>query len=147
MGATPTVGEVAITVSGICKVFPGTRALDHVSLEIHRGEVHGLCGGNGSGKSTLIKILCGVYPGDEGTVRFGGRNLDVTAISAKTMHDLGLRVVHQDLAVFPHLSVAENLCLGASYPLRRTGGIDWSALRKRTRGLIERFEIDRKSVV
>jgi ribose transport system ATP-binding protein len=134
--------NLALSVSGLSKVYPGTRALEQVDLQIRRGEVHALCGGNGCGKSTLIKILCGVVPGDSGTVHIGDRQLDVSEIRPRVVHDLGLRVVHQDLAVFPDLSVAENLMLGAEFPTLATGGVNWSALKRRAGELIEQFEIE-----
>src|SRR4051794_15154520 len=107
---------VALSARGISKVFPGTRALDGVDLTVRHGEVHALCGGNGSGKSTLIKILCGVYHGDGGSVRIGDTELDASSVRPNVAHDLGVRVVHQDFAVFPDLSIAENMMLGADYP-------------------------------
>jgi ribose transport system ATP-binding protein len=133
---------IAVAVKGLSKVYPGTRALDGVDLTVRQGEVHALVGGNGCGKSTLIKIISGVVPGDSGTVRFGDVELDVADITPKGVHALGLRVVHQDLAVFPDLSVAENIGLGAGYPLRRGGSIDWGDLRRRTIEVLERFEVD-----
>lgn len=133
---------IALSVVGMSKVYPGTRALDGVDLQIRKGEIHALCGGNGCGKSTLIKILCGVVPGDSGTVRLGGQELDVSEIRPALVHELGLRVVHQDLAVFPDLSVAENLMLGAEFPTTAVQNINWPALKRLAQELIERFEID-----
>ena len=140
--ATGSFSAHALDITGLSKVYPGTRALDQVDLHIRRGEIHALCGGNGSGKSTLIKILCGVVPGDSGTVVIGDQTLDVSDLKPRIVHDLGLRVVHQDLAIFPDLSVAENMSLGAEYPTRATGNVNWAELNRRAVELIERFDIE-----
>lgn len=132
---------MVLSVRGVSKVFPGTRALDHVDLDVIHGEVHGLVGGNGSGKSTLIKILSGVLEADGGTVFVGGKEMDVSHPHPEAAHGLGVRVVHQDLAVFPDLSVAENMMLGSGYPLSSIGSIQSRELRRRARRQIEQFEI------
>jgi ribose transport system ATP-binding protein len=141
-GATITSARTGFTITGLRKTYPGTRALDGVDLDVRGGEVLGLCGGNGSGKSTLIKILCGVEPADDGQVQIGDELIPATEIKAQTMYDLGLRVVHQDLAVFLDLSVAENLMLGATYPTHVGPSVDWRTVSRRARRLIDRFEID-----
>jgi ribose transport system ATP-binding protein len=134
-----TEGRVALSVHGISKVYPGTRALDDVSLDVRQGEVLGLCGGNGCGKSTLIKILCGVVNADAGTVRVGDREIEATQLTAKLSRELGIHVVHQDLAMFPDLTVAENL-VGNDYPTSG-GRVRWREVNGRARALIKRFEI------
>ncbi|MER6975664.1 sugar ABC transporter ATP-binding protein [Streptomyces carpinensis] len=131
---------MALEARGITKVFPGTRALDHISLTLRRGEIHALCGGNGCGKSTLIKILSGVLQADSGTVLLNDVDIDVTQVKPAQVHELGLRVVHQDLAVFPDLSIAENMMLGSGYPVAR-GRIQWRETRRRAQAQIDRFEI------
>ncbi|MBS1121037.1 MAG: Ribose transport system, ATP-binding protein RbsA, partial [Deltaproteobacteria bacterium] len=102
-----------IELRGICKQFPGVRALHEVSLEIERGEVLGLIGENGAGKSTLIKILGGVYEAGSyrGEVVVSGR-----AQAFRTTRDArraGIAVVHQELSLVPEMTVAENLMLGS----------------------------------
>lgn len=136
-----TAETTALSVRAVTKMFPGTRALDDVDLHLDYGEVLGLCGGNGSGKSTLIKILSGVFPADSGRVLLGGQDLDASQIRASAVHELGLRVVHQDLGIFPDLSVAENMMLGSDYPVTRAGTIQWRELRRRAIEQIDRFEI------
>lgn len=138
--AIPDADSV-LYVRGISKVFPGLRALDAVDLDIRSGEVHGLCGGNGSGKSTLVKILSGVLRADSGKVRIAGRELEAHQIGPKLVRDLGVRVVHQDLALFPDLSVAENMMLGAGLPVSPVRSVQWRELRRRTRLNLDRFEI------
>jgi ribose transport system ATP-binding protein len=142
VGADSAYADLALSVTGLSKVYPGTRALGGVDLTVRKGEVQALCGGNGCGKSTLIKILSGVVAGDTGTVRIRDHQLDVSDIRPQRVHELGLRVVHQDLAVFPDMSVAENLALGGDFPTRATGNVDWMTLKRRASELIAEFEID-----
>jgi ribose transport system ATP-binding protein len=142
--AGATDDSVALSIHGFCKVFPGTQALNDVSLQIRYGEVHALCGGNGCGKSTLIKILSGVVPADKGRVTLGGRELDASELTAKTSYELGFRVVHQDPPLYLDLSVAENMMLGGSYPTSRPNRIAWGNVRRRAHELIERFDIKAK---
>lgn len=143
--ATPVAdareAEVVLSVRGVSKVYPGTRALDNVDLDVRRGEIHAIVGGNGCGKSTLIKILSGVLTGDGGTIHVGGEELDATQVQSTTAQGLGIRVVHQDLAVFLDLTVAENIMLGAKYPVSRGGRIRWRELRRQAREQIARFQI------
>lgn len=72
------MGEVILTMEGIDKSFPGVHALDHVKLEVKKGEVHALMGENGAGKSTLMKVLTGIYSKDEGTIRYEGKEVEFT---------------------------------------------------------------------
>src|SRR5580692_1463875 len=94
----------------ITKRFPGVHALDDVSFEVERGTCHALIGENGAGKSTLGKILAGVHTADSGEIRLGDRAiLPANPLAAR---ELGIAMVHQELAFCPNLSVAEILCLG-----------------------------------
>jgi ribose transport system ATP-binding protein len=132
----------ALVVSNLSKTFPGTKALRSVSFAVRRGEVHALLGGNGSGKSTLVKVLAGVYQGDPG----GTLHLDGNAVASQSMtperaRQLGLHFVHQHPAVFPDLTVAENMAVGHGFD-RRGVGINWKATRRRTQALLERFHIN-----
>lgn len=138
---TDPSGSVALSARSIVKTYPGVRALAGVDLKLKFGEVHALCGGNGSGKSTLVKILTGVVAGDEGSVQIGQHTIDVSQIKHNVVHDLGVRVVHQDLAMFPDLSVAENMALGAAYPTV-AGKIRHRELRQRALTQLERFDIN-----
>ncbi len=133
----------ALAFEGVTKAFGRTRALDGVSFGVAAGHVHGLLGGNGSGKSTLIKVLAGVHAGDAGTIAIGAERLDAQQMTPDLAEAHGLRFVHQDPAVFPTLTVAENLALGGAggFP-SQLGGIRWRALRRRARALLERYEID-----
>jgi ribose transport system ATP-binding protein len=135
--------DVRVEIRGLSKTFPGTRALRGVDLDILAGEIHALVGGNGSGKSTLIKILTGVYQGDDGgSIRIG----DTEVAPSETTPDVAtaalVHAVHQDLGVFPTLSVMENIALGYGYETAGKTQVRWRALRARTERLLERFEID-----
>ena len=104
---TPLLHMQAIT-----KDFPGVRALDDVSFEVYSGEIHALCGENGAGKSTLIKILGGVYPSGtyEGQLRINGN--EQRFHSVRDAERAGIAVIHQELALIPEMTVAENIYLG-----------------------------------
>ncbi|MFN8459365.1 MAG: ATP-binding cassette domain-containing protein [Anaerolineae bacterium] len=93
----------------ISKSFPGVQALNDVDFEVYPGEILGFLGENGAGKSTLIKILSGIHGKDQGTIWFNGQ-----AINPHTPHEaqnLGISTIHQELALIPYLSVAENIFL------------------------------------
>src|SRR3984885_10094730 len=101
-----------LELKNITKDFPGVRALDGVSFDLQKGEVHALCGENGAGKSTLIKILCGYYPWGS----FGGEvlleNQPLRFKSLKDSEERGIALIAQELALVPEMSVAENMLLG-----------------------------------
>jgi ribose transport system ATP-binding protein len=131
-----------VSVQGVSKTFAGTRALDLVDLDVRPGEIHGLCGGNGSGKSTLIKILSGVYQADPGGVLVvGDEEVAADHVTPSDAQRLSICTVHQDLAVFPELTVAENLAIGAGFETNRVGRIKWRQQRRHAAKLIRRFEI------
>src|SRR4051812_1170043 len=111
----------------ITKRFPGALALSDVSFEVERGTCHALIGENGAGKSTLGKILAGVHTTDTGELRLDGRVIHpATPLAAR---QLGIAMVHQELAFCPNLSVAENLSLG-DLPRNRAGWVSRSTLRQ-----------------
>jgi ABC-type sugar transport system ATPase subunit len=127
-----------LTFSGITKRFPGVLALDGVSFAVERGTCHALIGENGAGKSTLGKILAGVHNADAGEIRLDGRVIHpATPLVAR---QLGIAMVHQELAFCPNLSVAENLCLG-DLP-RRAGFVDRGELRARARAMLATIGAD-----
>lgn len=98
-----------LELRGITKDFPGVRALDNVDFEVAPGEIHALVGENGAGKSTLAKILAGVLYPDEGRIIYEGQEVQLS--TPERAFQFGVRLVYQDLNVFPHLTVAENLFL------------------------------------
>lgn len=127
---TPT-----IAFEHVGKVFPGVVALDDVSFSVAAGEVRALIGENGAGKSTLLKILAGQYVPDSGTLRIDGvaRRL----ASPRQSQDAGISIIHQELQLFPQLSVEENLMIGM-LPAR-AGFVDRTALRDKARVILNRL--------
>src|SRR5947208_10065647 len=99
-----------LRASNICKAFAGVRALADVSFELRAGEVHALVGENGAGKSTLIKIITGAHQPDEGTLQLDGQRLDHN--DPVTSRRLGIAAIYQQPALFPDLTVAENIAIG-----------------------------------
>ncbi len=132
----------ALSVTNLSKAYAGTLALDGVDLDIRPGEVHALLGGNGSGKSTLIKCLAGVVtPEPGGSLEIAGESSEADSWSPEKAYAAGLRFVHQQPAVFPELSVAENIAFGSDFPRSRIGGIGWKALHARTTKLLADFHV------
>ncbi len=125
---------------GISKAFPAVRALDAVDFDLAAGEIHALCGENGAGKSTLVRILAGLEHADSGTIRLDGHPIAIRSPRGALAH--GIATIHQEVALVPDLSVAENVFLGR-LP-RRPWGIDWRGMRARARAALARvgLEID-----
>lgn len=128
---------VLLEMRGITKTFPGVRALDRVSFELRTGEVHALVGENGAGKSTLIKILSGVHQADEGEILLDGRSVSVA--DPRTAQALGIAVIYQEPALFPHLTVLDNLYMGRH--LRRGRLLDWPAMRARAAEVLASLDV------
>ena len=101
-----------LEMNNITKTFPGVKALDDVTLKVERGEIHAICGENGAGKSTLMKVLSGVYPfgSYSGDIIYEAETRKFSNISDS--EDEGIVIIHQELALSPHLSIAENIFLG-----------------------------------
>ena len=129
-----------LSINGLDKSFAGARALGGASLAVRAGEVHALMGENGAGKSTLIKVLAGVVKPDAGTVAIDGTPVFI-ASPADALR-LGLRFIHQELSVVPHLSVAENIFLGRDYPRRWGVMIDWDGLNRRASAVLAGLGVD-----
>ncbi|NLT54313.1 MAG: ATP-binding cassette domain-containing protein [Actinomycetales bacterium] len=109
----------------ITKTFPGVTALSDVHFDVRRGEIHAICGENGAGKSTLMKVLSGVFPAGsyEGEIVYDGRSVRFHGI--RDSERLGIVIIHQELALVPYLSIAENIFLGNE--VTGAGGlIDWN---------------------
>src|SRR5215470_17325232 len=102
--------DPVVSLREISKQFPGVFAVRQVSLDILPGEVHALVGENGAGKSTLMKILAGVYRKDAGRVIYKGRDVEIS--SPRAAQHLGISMIHQDLSLMPHLTVAQNVFIG-----------------------------------
>ncbi len=125
-----------LEMRGISKVFPGVRALDNVNLTVEAGEIHAICGENGAGKSTLMKVLSGVYPHGsyEGEILYDGKTLACRTI--RDSEDHGIIIIHQELALVPLLSIAENLFLGNEVASR--GVINWAQAFQKTEALLKK---------
>jgi len=125
-----------LSVDGIAKSFAGVHALRGVSFDLHPGEVHALVGENGAGKSTLIKVITGAHAPDAGSIALDGQ--PVLDNSPQRSRSLGIAVIYQQPALFPDLSVAENMALGSE-----EGGnwrvIDWRGRRARAKELLDRI--------
>src|SRR5262245_26482325 len=115
----------SLSVSGIGKSYDGNAALRDVSFTAARGTVLAVCGENGAGKSTLMKILSGATRPDTGSVQIDGAN--VALGDPREAMDRGIAIVHQELSLLPHLSVAENILLGKAPHKRFRWQIDWVA--------------------
>ncbi len=123
----------------IVKTFPGVRALDKVSFDLRKGEVHALVGENGAGKSTLMHVLGGVYQPDSGRVLLDGHEVSFADPHSASIH--GISVVFQELSLSDNLSIAENIFANRQ-PTRGAGLIDWSELHARTREVLGLFDWD-----
>lgn len=134
-------GPAAISVRGLNKQFGGTQALGGVDVDVAAGSIHALLGGNGSGKSTLIKCLAGVYPADTGTVSIHGRLLQASEITPRVAAEANFRFVHQDLALFDSMSIAENFAFGSGFPTTKLNSIRWQSLRDMVAALLEDYGI------
>ena len=130
-------GAVVLDLRDVSKTFPGTKALDEVSLQVRAGEIHALVGQNGSGKSTLIKILAGFHHPDHGaTATINGEQFRLG--DAAAAHAAGLRFVHQDLGLIDSLDCVDNLALGAGYTTGLGGHIRWRRQRAAAREALSR---------
>lgn len=127
---------IILEMKGITKTFPGVKALENVNLKIKEGEIHSLCGENGAGKSTLMKVLSGVYPHGtyEGDIIFQGKTCEFK--DTKQSEELGIVIIHQELALIPYLSIAENIYLGNERA--KSGVINWKETFVGTRELLSK---------
>lgn len=128
-----------LQLKNISKQFPGVKALDNVSLEVHKGEILGLVGENGAGKSTLMKILSGAYQRDSGEIIINGQHMDINNPSQG--RECGVSIIYQELSVLAQLSVAENLFLG-NLPRTSRGTVDWVGIKKRAKEALEIMGLD-----
>ncbi len=129
--------NVLVRMEGICKEFPGVKALDNVDFELLHGEIHAVCGENGAGKSTLIKVLTGVEHNERGSIYLDGK-----PISPRTPMEapaLGISTVYQEVNLCPNLSVAENIFIGRE-PVK-FGKIDWAEVNRRSAVALARLNV------
>lgn len=131
--------ELLVEMLGIGKDFPGVHALTDCRFDLYPGEVHALVGENGAGKSTLMKILAGVYRRDSGTIRIKGSPVNITSTGAAQR--IGISMIHQELNLAPHLTVAQNIYLGQE-PRRFGFLLDDRALNDRAAELFETLHLN-----
>lgn len=130
------MSQYILEMRGITKTFPGVKALEDVNLKVKEGEIHALCGENGAGKSTLMKVLSGVYAHGTYTGDILFRDKVCEFRNIKESEELGIVIIHQELALIPYLSIAENIFLGNE---RSRGGIiNWHETTLRTKELLQR---------
>ena len=137
------MSEFLLEMRGVCKSFPGVKALDHAQLRLRPGTVHALMGENGAGKSTLMKCMFGIYKMDEGEILFHGEKV--------TIHDpmealkMGIAMVHQELQPIPARTIGENIFLGR-YPIKKVLGViptvDHKKMYEDTAALLKRVRME-----
>lgn len=132
------VEEYIVELRGVTKRFPGVLALDNVDLNLKAGEVLALLGENGAGKSTLMKILSGVYTKDEGHLKIFGKEIE--EMTPKRAQELGVAIIHQELNMCSHLTVAENIFLGKEKI--KSGRLSNKEMERASREILQRLNID-----
>ena len=127
--------DIILKLEGICKEFPGVRALQDVQFTLHKGEIHALMGENGAGKSTLIKVLAGVYQKDGGSIYMEGKPININ--STQDAQKSGISTVYQEITLCPNLTVAENMYIG------RTSGLftNWRKMNEKAKKMLDSLQI------
>ena len=137
------MSEYRLEMKGICKSFPGVKALDHAQLRLRPGTVHALMGENGAGKSTLMKCMFGIYKMDEGELYFEGEKVEIG--DPMEALNMGIAMVHQELQPIPARTVGENIFLGR-YPMKKELGIipivDHKKMYEDTAALLKKVRMD-----
>ena len=129
--------DAVLKMRGICKQFPGTKALSNVDFTLRKGEIHALMGENGAGKSTLIKVLTGVYEKDSGSIWVEGIEGDAPIHSPQDAQNAGISTVYQEITLCPNLTVAENMFIG-----RTSGsGVHWKEYEQRAGEILRNLGI------
>mgnify|MGYP001367378836 FL=1 len=133
------MGDVLLSMEGIDKSFPGVHALDRAQFELRTGEVHALVGENGAGKSTLMKILAGIYAKDAGVLLYRGQDVDIP--NPRAAQHLGISMIHQELNLMNHLTLAQNVFVGRE-PRRGFGlMLDESKINAQAQGLFDSMRL------
>jgi len=138
--------ETILRMRGICKSFPGVRAISNMDIDLRRGEVHAICGENGAGKSTLMKLITGVYQPDSGAMELDDRPLLVH--NPNDAYAKGIAIIFQETSLFPDLTILENIFMG--HELRKPlfglpkgpSRLDYPAMRTKAREIFERLGMD-----
>lgn len=134
------MNEVLVTMEGIDKSFPGVHALSDCRFDLYAGEVHALVGENGAGKSTLMKILAGIYAKDAGRILRSGREVEIP--SPRAAQQLGISMIHQELNLMPHLTVAQNIFIGREPRRKIKFLLDENEINARTRDVLDRLHLN-----
>lgn len=137
--------DIILKLEDICKSFPGVKALDHMQIELARGEMHAVCGENGAGKSTLMKVITGVYKADSGNMYLNGEK--VTIKEPNDAYAKGIAIIFQETSLFKDLTVLENIFMGHE-PVKKVFGvipnIDYRAMKEKAQQIFEFLGIDKE---
>lgn len=128
-----------LMMQDIQKSFPGVKALDNCQLELKSGEVHALVGENGAGKSTLMKILTGVHAKDSGRIIYKGKEIEIP--NTKVAQELGISMIHQELNLMPHLTVAQNIFIGREFIKSSKVFLDDKTAEQQTQHLLDQMNL------
>ena len=131
------MSDTILKMQGIQKYFSGVHALNGVNFDLKAGEVHALMGENGAGKSTLIKVLCGIHKRDGGTIELLGKEVDFDNIAQS--QDAGVSVIHQELNMMNHLTVAQNMFIGREF--KKNGIIDDRKMEQEAQKLFDKMGV------
>jgi len=139
--------EVLVSMEGINKSFPGVNALIDAKFELRSGEVHALVGENGAGKSTLMKVLAGVYVKDSGHIYYKGKEVEIH--NPRAAQHLGISIIHQELNLMPHLTLAQNIFIGREPVTRLKFVLDEKSINQKTQDLFDmmRLKLDPRTKV
>ena len=131
------MSEYLLEMKGISKSFPGVKALQNVEFQLKAGEIHALLGENGAGKSTLIKVLGGIYIAEEGEILIDGKPVVIDGVHAA--RENGISIIHQELVLVPHMTVAENIFLGRE-PMGKLG-VDYRKMAASAQEMLDKFDL------
>jgi ribose transport system ATP-binding protein len=134
------MGNVIVLMEDIEKSFPGVHALSKCRFELRSGEIHTLIGENGAGKSTLMKVLTGVYSKDSGRILYKGSEVEIQ--NPKAAQNLGISIIHQELNLMPHLTVAQNIFIGREPRKGTRFVLDDKTMNKQTQELLDMMNLD-----
>ncbi len=130
--------QYLLEMKHVCKSFPGVKALQDVSLQVRAGEIHALLGENGAGKSTLIKVLGGIYIAEEGEIYIEGKKVTIGGV--KDAQANGIAIIHQELVLVPHMTVAENIFLGREHGKGRF--VNHESMIREAQTLLDQYQMN-----